>query len=97
MIVAIHARKPLAYPVLVLLFAAGCTTSRIAMADPDRSPATKADMKNYVQDSYGCVRESEQEIRLGQFPWSRARDAQRLYESCMTSRGYDVQRQDATR
>ena len=94
---AVSARKPPAYLMLALLFAVGCTTSRTALADPDRSPATKADMKNYVMDSYNCVRQSEQEIRLGQLPWSRERDAQRGYESCMTSRGYDVQRQDATR
>jgi hypothetical protein len=81
-----------AYLMLALLFAAGCATSTTALADPDRSPATKADMKNYVQDSYGCVRESEQEIHLGQLPWSRERDAQRLYEMCMSARGYEVQR-----
>jgi len=80
------------YLALSLLLAAGCTTSRTALADPDRSPATKADMRSYVQDSYECVRQSEQEIRLGQLPWSTQRDAQRLYESCMTARGYDVQR-----
>ena len=91
------ARKPPAYLMLVLILVVGCTTSRTALADPDRSPATKADMKNYVLDSYNCVRQSEQDIRLGQLPWSRERDAQRLYESCMASRGYDVQRQDATR
>jgi len=45
-----------------------------------------------VQDSYECVRESEQEIRVGQLPSSRQRDAQGLYERCMTARGYDVQR-----
>jgi hypothetical protein len=76
---------------LALLLAGGCTTSSTAQSDPDRSPATKPDMKNYVQDSYQCVRESEQEIRLGQLPWSRQRDAQRLYEVCMSARGYEVQ------
>lgn len=59
--------------------------------DPDRSPATKADMKNYVMDSYHCSSESEQEIRFGQLPWARQRDAQGLYEMCMRARGYDVQ------
>jgi hypothetical protein len=78
--------------VLALLSAAGCTTSRTLWGDPDRSPATKANMRTYVQDGYECVRESEQEIRLGQLPSSRQRDAQRLYEGCMTARGYDVQR-----
>ena len=77
---------------LALLLAAGCTTSRTLWGDPDRSRATKTDMRNYVQDSYECVRESEQEIRLGQLPSSRQRDAQLLYERCITARGYDVQR-----
>jgi hypothetical protein len=80
------------YLVLALLLAAGCTTSRTRWGDPDRSPATKVDMKNYVHDSYECVRESEQEIRFGQLPSSRQRDAQLLYERCMTARGYDMQR-----
>jgi hypothetical protein len=88
--VAARHRAPV-YVVLALLLAAGCTTTTIALGDPDRSPATKADMKNYVQDSYACVRASQQEIRIGQLPWSRQRDAQRLYDSCMTARGYDVQ------
>ena len=95
MIAPIYSRS-MALAALALALA-GCTTSRTALADPDRSPATKADMKNYVLDSYSCVRESAQDIRLGQLPWSRERDAQRLYESCMTSRGYDVRGQDATR
>ena len=85
-------RHALVYLVLALLLAAGCTTSRTRWGDPDRSPATKVDMKNYVHDSYECVRESEQEIRFGQLPSSRQRDAQLLYERCMTARGYDVQR-----
>ncbi len=85
-------RHALVYLVLALLLAAGCTTSRTRWGDPDRSPATKVDMKNYVHDSYECVRESEQEIRFGQLPASRQRDAQLLYERCMTARGYDVQR-----
>jgi hypothetical protein len=83
--------------VLALILTGSCTTSTTALADPDRSPATKADMKSYVLDSYNnCVRQPEQDIRLGQLPWLRQRDAQRLYESCMTSRGYDLKRQDAT-
>src|SRR6266404_2300925 len=83
-------RRALVYVVLALLLAAGCTTSRTLWGDPDRSPATKANMRNYVQDSYECLRESEQEIRVGQLPSSRQRDAQGLYERCMTARGYDV-------
>lgn len=77
--------------VLALLLTGSCTTSTAVRGDPERSPATKADMKNYVQDSYHCGRESEQEIHLGQLPWSREREAQRLYEMCMRARGYDVQ------
>jgi len=77
---------------LTLLLATGCTTKTTFWGDPDRSPATKPDMRSYVQDSYECVRESEQDIRLGQMPWSKQRDAQRLYESCMSARGYEVQR-----
>jgi hypothetical protein len=38
-------------------------------------------MKVYVYDSYECVQESEQQIRLGQLPPLRQRDAQRLYEA----------------
>jgi hypothetical protein len=76
---------------LVLLLAGGCTTARFVRGDPERSPATKADMKNFVQDSYQCGSESEQELRLGDLPWFRERDAQRLYEMCMKARGYDVQ------
>ena len=49
-------------------------------------------MKNDVQDSYQCVSESEQDTRVWQLPPLRQRDAQRLYEGCMTARGYDVQR-----
>jgi len=79
------------YFLLALLLAGGCTTVRFVRGDPDRSPATKADMKNYVQDSYQCGSESEQEIRLGQLPSSRERVAQRLYEKCMRARGYEVQ------
>ncbi len=86
------ARRALVYLVLALLLAAGCTTKTTFWGDPDRSPGTKADMRNYVQDSYACIRESEQETRLGQLPSSRQRDAQLLYERCMTARGYDVQR-----
>jgi len=77
---------------VVALLLVGCTTKTTLWGDPDRSPGTKADMRSYVQDSYECVRESEQEIRLGQLPSSRQRDAQLLYERCMTARGYDVQR-----
>jgi len=85
--------RPCAVVYLVLaLLAAGCTTPTRLRGDPDRSPAAKADMRNYVQDSYECGRESEQEIHLGQLPSSRQRDAQRLYEACMTTRGYDVHR-----
>ena len=79
--------------VLALFLAGGCTTSGAVRGDPDRSPATKADMKNYVQDSYECGLESEQVINLGQFPWWLERKAQRLYEMCMRTRGYDVQHQ----
>ena len=77
---------------VVALLLVGCATKTTFWGDPDRSPGTKADMRNYVRDSYECVRESEQEIRLGQLPSSRQRDAQLLYERCMTARGYDVQR-----
>jgi hypothetical protein len=80
------------YLALALLLAAGCTTSTVIRGDPDRSPATKAEMKSYVQDSYECVIGSQQDIHLGQLPQLRQRDAQRLYEQCMTGRGYDVQR-----
>lgn len=76
---------------MALLLAGGCTTATTLLADPDTSPATKADMKSYVQDSYACVINSEQDIHLGQLAPLRQRDAQRLYEQCMTARGYTVQ------
>lgn len=88
---AFVSRRALTCLSLTLLLAAGCTTKTTFWGDPDRSPATKPDMRSYVQDSYECVRESEQDIRLGQMPWSKQRDAQRLYESCMSARGYEVQ------
>src|SRR5262249_60363799 len=73
----------LAYLILALLLASSCTTSTTVRGDPERSPATKPDMKDYVMDSYACVHKSEQEIRFGQFPWSRQGDAQRHSEACI--------------
>jgi len=75
---------------LALSLATGCTGSTTFWGDPERSPATKSNMRNYVNDSYDCVQNSAQEIRLGQLPSSKQRDAQRLYEECMTARGYQI-------
>src|SRR5262249_43429772 len=75
---------------LALFLATGCTESTTFWGDPDRLPATKSNMRNYVSDSYDCVQNSAQEIRLGQLPSSKQRDAQRLYEECMTARGYQI-------
>jgi len=73
---------------IAALAAVGCTTSNTRWGDPDKFPATKADMGNYRHDSYQCVRESRQEIGFGELASSVQREAQRLYDLCMEGRGY---------
>src|SRR5262249_32518900 len=85
--------RGLACLMLALLLASGCTTSTTVRGHPERSPATKPDMKDYVMDGYAGVHQSDQAIPFAQVPSSRQRAAEHLYEACLTARRCDVKHQ----